>query len=180
MQLFKKGMGGSLAPKCCGHVYRVENVLIQLALNAVRKKAVKVITLCYCRLVLKRVRNSSCGRYLLSVYGLVERNHSFLARRSVYISFLIVANVPAVCCLHLKLVWVIVICCYVMECYVRARLYGKNIWCDESKISSSHRHLGYIHCVLKLRCKIFSYPFGMQAVSSLIALIVWQVYFRKW
>lgn len=29
-----------------------------------------------------------------------------------------------------------------------------------------------IHCVLKLRCKIFSYPFRMQAVSSLIALIV--------
>ena len=60
----------------------MENVLVQLRLNTVRKEGVNVITLCYCGLVLKnkRVRNNSYGRYLLSVYGLVEHNHNFLAR----------------------------------------------------------------------------------------------------
>lgn len=36
-----------------------------------------------------------------------------------------------------------------------------------------------IHCVFKHRCKIFSYPFILQAIGSLIALFEWEVYFRK-
>lgn len=50
------------------------------------------------------------------------RNHSFLDRHTVYISFLMVVNVPTVCFLLLELACVI-ICWYVMECYVGAKLW---------------------------------------------------------